>query len=126
MSSKEKFRFLLASIALALLFIVSFPVVSWASETAYVDMQAAVTGTNNWKKEFALFKASFEEEKSKIAKMENRLKRLINNLNRESLILSPYEKKKREDTLIEGWIASNTNKYFLGEVIEVGRFREPN
>ena len=24
------------------------------------------------------------------------------------------------------WIASNTNKSFLGEVIEVGRFREPN
>jgi len=26
----------------------------------------------------------------------------------------------------DSWIASNTNKYFLGEVIEVGRFRELN
>ena len=101
MSGNAKFRFLLASIALALLFIVSSPVVSWASETGYVNMQAAVAGTNDWKKEFELFKAKFQKEKSKIAKMENRLKRSITALNRQSMTLSPYEKKEKEETLIK-------------------------
>jgi S1-C subfamily serine protease len=102
MSGNAKFRwFLLSPIVSALLFIVSSPVVSWASETGYVDIQAAVTGTNEWKRAFASFKTKFQIEKSKIAKIENRLKRLINNFNLESMTLSPYEKKEKEETLLK-------------------------
>ena len=60
MSGNIKFRwFLLAPLLVALLFVVSSPVVSWASETGYVDIQAAVTNTKEWKKEFRSFKAAF-------------------------------------------------------------------
>ena len=46
MSGNIKFRwFLIAPILVALLVVVSSPVVSWASETGYVDMQGAVTNT---------------------------------------------------------------------------------
>ena len=102
MSGNAKIRwFLLAPIVLALLFVVSSPVVSWASETGYVDIQAAVTGTKEWKKEFASFKAKFQQEKVVIATKEKNLKKMIENLNKQSMVLSPELKRKREEALLK-------------------------
>jgi outer membrane protein len=66
-----------------------------------IDIQAAVTNTNEWKKEFAEFKTRFKKEKEKISKKENNLKRMIENLNKQSMILSPEKKKKKEEALIK-------------------------
>jgi outer membrane protein len=66
-----------------------------------IDIQAAVTNTNEWKKEFAKFKTRFKKEKEKISKKENNLKRMIENLNKQSMILSPEKKKKKEEALIK-------------------------
>ena len=75
MFSNAKFRFLLAPIVLALLVVVSAPVFSWASETGYVDVEAAVGNTKEWKKEFASFKAKFIKEKKSIVAKEAKIKK---------------------------------------------------
>ena len=66
-----------------------------------IDIQAAVTGTNEWKKEFASFKTKFQKEKLSIAAKEKNLKKMIENLNKQSMVLSPELKKKKEEALIK-------------------------
>ena len=66
-----------------------------------IDIQAAVTGTNEWKKEFASFKTKFQKEKLSIAAKEKNLKKLIEDLNKKSMVLSPELKKKKEEVLIK-------------------------
>ena len=66
-----------------------------------IDIQAAVTGTNEWKKEFASFKTKFKKEKLSIAAKENNLKKMIEDLNKKSMVLSPELKKKKEEVLLK-------------------------
>ena len=66
-----------------------------------IDIQAAVTGTNEWKKEFASFKTKFQKEKLSIAAREKNLKKMIEDLNKKSMVLSPELKKKKEEALIK-------------------------
>ena len=66
-----------------------------------VDVQAAVTGTNEWKKEFASFKTKFEKEKVSISSKENQLKKMIEDLSKQSMVLSPELKKKKEEALLK-------------------------
>jgi len=66
-----------------------------------IDIQAAVTGTKEWKKEFASFKTKFQKEKNAIATKEKNLKKMIENLNKQSMVLSPELKKKKEEALIK-------------------------
>ena len=66
-----------------------------------IDIQAAVTGTNEWKKEFALFKTKFQKEKLSIVAKEKNLKKMIEDLNKKSMVLSPELKNKKEEALIK-------------------------
>jgi len=66
-----------------------------------IDIQAAVTGTNEWKKEFASFKTKFKKEKLSITAKEKNLKKMIEDLNKKSMVLSPELKKKKEEALIK-------------------------
>jgi len=66
-----------------------------------IDIQAAVTGTNYWKKEFASFKTKFQKEKVSIAAKEKNLKKMIEDLNKKSMVLSPELKKKKEEALLK-------------------------
>ena len=66
-----------------------------------IDIQAAVTGTNEWKKEFASFKTKFQKEKLSIVAKEKNLKKMIEDLNKKSMVLSPELKKKKEEALIK-------------------------
>ena len=66
-----------------------------------IDIQAAVTGTKEWKKEFASFKTKFQKEKVLIATKEKNLKKMIENLNKQSMVLSLELKKKKEEALIK-------------------------
>ena len=66
-----------------------------------IDIQAAVTGTNEWKKEFASFKTKFQKEKLSIAAKEKNLKKMIEDLNKKSMVLSPELKKKKEEALLK-------------------------
>ena len=66
-----------------------------------IDIQAAVTGTKEWKKEFASFKTKFQKEKVSIAAKEKNLKKMIEDLNKKSMVLSPELKKKKEEALLK-------------------------
>ena len=66
-----------------------------------IDIQAAVTGTKEWKKEFASFKTKFQKEKVEIATKEKNLKKMIEDLNKKSMVLSPELKKKKGEALIK-------------------------
>ena len=66
-----------------------------------IDIQAAVTGTKEGKKEFAAFKTKFQKEKVEIATKEKNLKKMIEDLNKKSMVLSPKLKKKKEEALIK-------------------------
>ena len=66
-----------------------------------IDVQAAVSGTKEWKKEFASFKTKFKKEKVSISAKEKQLKKMIEDLNKQSMVLSPELKKKKEEALIK-------------------------
>jgi outer membrane protein len=66
-----------------------------------IDIQAAVTGTKEWKKEFASFKIKFQQEKVVIATKEKNLKKMIENLGKQSMVLSPELKRKKEEVLLK-------------------------
>ena len=66
-----------------------------------VDIQAAVSGTKEWKREFTSFKTKFEKEKMLISTREKKLKKMIADLSKQSMVLSPKLKKQKEDTLLK-------------------------
>ena len=66
-----------------------------------IDIQAAVAGTKEWKREFVSFKTKFEKEKISISAKEKQLKKMIEDLNKQSMVLSPKLKKKKEDALLK-------------------------
>ena len=66
-----------------------------------IDIQAAVAGTKEWKKEFVSFKTKFEKEKISISAKEKQLKKMIEDLNKKSMVLSPELKKKKENALLK-------------------------
>ena len=66
-----------------------------------IDVQAAVSGTKEWKKEFVSFKTKFKKEKVSISAKEKQLKKMIEDLNKQSMVLSPELKKKKEDALLK-------------------------
>ncbi len=66
-----------------------------------VDIQKAVSGTKEWKKEFLSFKTNFNKEKKLIAKKEEQLKRMIENLNKQGMVLNPELKKKKEEEVLK-------------------------
>ena len=72
---------------------------SFAAESriGFVDIQKAVLGTKEWKKNFEIFKKDFAKEKKKIKARENRIKKMLEDLNKQSFVLDPELKKKKED-----------------------------
>ena len=67
----------------------------------FIELLAAVSGTKEWKKEFGLFKTKFQKEKVSIVAKEKNLKKMIEDLNKKSMVLSPELKKKKEEALIK-------------------------
>lgn len=67
----------------------------------FIDVQAAVSGTNEWKKEFALFKTKTKKEQASISAKEKQLQKMIGDFTKQSMVLSPELKKKKEDALLK-------------------------
>ncbi len=63
----------------------------------FIDLQKAISSTKDWKRGFASFKNSFKKEKDVIARKEERIKKLLDDLNKQSFVLDPKLKKKKED-----------------------------
>ena len=67
------------------------------SRVGFVDIQKAVISTKEWKKSFEDFKKDFANEKKKIKSRETRIKKMLADLNKQSFVLDPELKKKKED-----------------------------
>ena len=72
---------------------------SFAAENrvGFIDVQKAVISTKEWKKQFETFKKDFAKEKKKIKARENRIKKMLKDLNKQSFVLDPALKKKKEE-----------------------------
>ncbi len=66
-----------------------------------IDIQKAVSGTKEWKKEFLSFKTNFNRERKLISKKEEQLKKMIENLNKQGMVLNPELKKKKEEGVLK-------------------------
>ena len=84
---------------IGLVFFGPLTISSFAAESriGFVDIQKAVLGTKEWKKNFEIFKKDFAKEKKKIKARENRIKKMLQDLNKQSSVLDPEVKKKKED-----------------------------
>jgi outer membrane protein len=67
------------------------------SRVGFVDIQKAVITTKEWKRSFESFKKDFAKEKKKIKSREARIKKMLADLNKQSFVLDPELKKKKED-----------------------------
>jgi len=65
----------------------------------FIDLQKAISSTKEWKKNFAAFKESFKKEKDTIAKKEEKLKTMLDDLSKKSFVLDPELKKKKAEDL---------------------------
>ena len=84
---------------IGLVFFGPLAISSFAAESriGFVDIQKAVIGTKEWKKNFEIFKKDFAKERKKIKARENRIKKMLEDLNKQSMVLDPELKKKKED-----------------------------
>ena len=87
----------------AVFFLLAQPVPSSARDlrVGVIDIQKAVSGTKEWKKEFLSFKATFNREKKLISNKEGQLKKMIENLNKQGMVLNPELKKKKEEEVLK-------------------------
>ena len=67
------------------------------SRVGFVDIQKAVINTKEWKQEFEVFKKNFAKAKKKIKARESRIKKMLEDLNKQNFVLDPELKKKKED-----------------------------
>lgn len=67
------------------------------SKIGFLDMQKAVSSTKEWKSSFEKFKKNFTKEKQRIKVRENKIKKMLADLNKQSFVLDPDLKKKKED-----------------------------
>ena len=74
---------------------------SFAAESriGFIDIQKAVSGTKDWKASFIKFKSDFAKEKKRIKIREEKVKKLLADLNKQSFVLTPELKKKKEEQL---------------------------
>ncbi len=63
----------------------------------FIDIQKAVASTKEWKKEFAGFKAEFQKEKGVVTQKEERIRKLMDDIEKQSFVLSPELKKSKEE-----------------------------
>ncbi|UCD12021.1 MAG: OmpH family outer membrane protein [Nitrospinaceae bacterium] len=75
------------------------PAVAADLKIGFIDLQKAIAGTKDWKKSFTSFRNSFKKEKETIAKKEERLKKMLEDLNNKNFVLDPELKKAKAEKL---------------------------
>ena len=92
-----KIYFLFFLMGLFILGPLTRPSLAADSRVGFVDIQKAVINTKEWKEEFEVFKKNFAKEKKKIKAREKRIKKMLEDLNKQNFVLDPELKKKKED-----------------------------
>lgn len=95
----RKFRVICPLLILGFLVCGPFAVSSFAADSriGFLNIQKAVSSTKEWKSKFVKFKADFTKEKKRIKIKEQKIKKMLENLNKQSFVLDPELKKKKED-----------------------------
>lgn len=95
--SMKKLGLLLSMTAVAWLLTVNLATAAAQPKVGFIDVQKAIASTKDWKKGFAAFKASFQKQKKMISAREEKIKKMLEDLNKQSFVLDPKLKKKKED-----------------------------
>ena len=111
---------------IGLFFFGSITTTSFAAESrvGFVDIQKAVIGTKEWKRSFKDFKKDFANEKKKIKSRESRIKKMLADLNKQSFVLDPELKKKKEDKFRKEKVAFE--RYVQDQNAEFGKSEKEN
>ena len=80
-----------------LVWLLTLSVATAEDKVGFIDVQKAISSTKAWKKGFAAFKINFKKQRAVITQKENKIKKLLEDLNKQSFILDPKLKKKKED-----------------------------
>ncbi len=67
----------------------------------FIDIQEAVAGTKEFKRVFTQFRAHFQKEKKLITERENKIKALLENINKQGTILKDAEKRRKEEAFLK-------------------------
>lgn len=87
--------------------LIAFTVLAWtpvsvfAGIFAFVDLQKAVSGTQEWKKQQTSFKQEFQKEQMLIAEKEKLIKKTFDELNKQSFVLDPEQKREKQEKFRE-------------------------
>ncbi len=79
------------------------PGAAWAAgvRIGFVDIQKAVSSTKEFQRAFTRFRNDFQKEKQVIAEREKKLKKMLEDLNKQGFALSPDVKKQKEEKFIK-------------------------
>lgn len=81
----------------ALVWSITISAAAAESKVGFIDVQKAISSTKEWKKGFAGFKNNFKKQRVVITKKEAKIKKMLEDLNKQSFILDPKLKKTKED-----------------------------
>jgi outer membrane protein len=95
----RKFKIICPLLILGFLICGPFTVSSFAADNriGFLNIQKAVSSTKEWKSNFEKFKKDFTREKKRIKIKEQKIKKMLENLSKQSFVLDPELKKKKED-----------------------------
>ncbi|MFQ5450871.1 MAG: OmpH family outer membrane protein [Nitrospinaceae bacterium] len=68
-----------------------------SNNIGFIDIQKAISNTKEWKRQFAAFKLRYKKEKVVISEREKKIKKMLEDLNKQSFVLNSELKKKKED-----------------------------
>jgi outer membrane protein len=95
----RKFKIIFQILIFGLMICGPLTVSAFAAESriGFLNIQKAVSSTKDWKSKFNKFKADFSKEKKRIKVKEQKIKKMLENLTKQSFVLDPDLKKKKED-----------------------------
>ena len=95
----KKFKIVFPLLILGFLICGPLTVSAFAADSriGFLNIQKAVSSTKDWKSKFDKFKADFTKEKKRIKVKEQKIKKMLENLTKQSFVLDPELKKKKED-----------------------------
>jgi outer membrane protein len=116
----RKFR-IICPLLIGFLICGPFAVSSFAAENriGFLNIQKAVSSTKEWKSNFDKFKADFTKEKTRIKSKELKIKKMLEDLNKQSFVLNPDLKKKKEDQFRKEKV--NFERYVQDQNAEFGK-----
>ena len=117
----SKSKIICSLLILSFLICGPFIVSSFAADSriGFLNIQKAVSSTKEWKSNFKKFKADFTKEKKRIKIREQKIKKMLENLNKQSFVLDPELKKKKEDEFRKEKV--NFERYVQDQNTEFGK-----